>query len=78
MRVRRCSECGTHTMEERCPGCESVALSTVYMSHGDRTSWSRPIQIRRMLGFGLLNAAIGQRLADEIPAAVPGARLHHG
>lgn len=65
-------------MEDRCPSCESAALAAVTMSHGDRVPSSGSFQIRRMLGFGLLNAAIGQRLADELPAAVPGARAYHG
>jgi hypothetical protein len=64
-------------MDPRCPGCGSTALTPVSMSHGDREP-SRPIQVRRVLGFGLLNAAMGQRLAHELPAVVPGVRVHHG
>jgi hypothetical protein len=64
-------------MERRCRACGSTALAAVSMSHGDREP-PRPIQVRRLLGFGLLNAAMGQRLAHELPAVVPGVRVHHG
>jgi hypothetical protein len=62
-------------MEDRCSRCGSVALAAVAMAHGDRDPSPRGIEIRRVLGFGLLDAALGQRLADELPAAAPRSRL---
>jgi hypothetical protein len=75
MRVRRCSECGVHTMEDRCQGCGSTALAAVAMARGDRDPSPRGIEIRRVLGFGLLDAALGKRLADELPSAAPRPRV---
>jgi hypothetical protein len=62
-------------MEGRCARCGSLALTAVAMAHGDRDPSPRGIEIRRVLGFGLLDAALGRRLGDEIPAAAPKSRL---
>jgi hypothetical protein len=45
------------------------------MARGDRDPAPRAIEIRRILGFGLLDAALGQRLADELPGAAPRSRV---
>jgi hypothetical protein len=61
-------------MESRCRACGSTSLATVVMAHGDRDPSPRGIQVRRLLGFGVLDAPLGRRLANELPAAAPRAR----
>ena len=62
-------------METRCRACGSTSMTTVVMARGDRDPSPRGIQVRRLLGFGVLDAALGQRLANELPDAVPRARV---
>jgi hypothetical protein len=62
-------------MEDRCASCGSVALAAVAMAHGDRDPTPRGIEIRRVLGFGLLDAALGRRLGAELPGAAPRSRV---
>jgi hypothetical protein len=63
-------------MEECCGRCGSTALAPVSMAHGDRDPAPRAVGIRGVLGFGLLDAALGSRLADELPAVAPRFRVH--
>jgi hypothetical protein len=63
-------------MEAGCENCGCTTLTAVTMSHGDREP-SSPLELRRLLGFGLLNAATGRRLADQFPAMVPAGRSFH-
>lgn len=62
-------------MESRCRACGSASLVPVVMAGGDRDPSPRGIQVRRLLGFGVLDAALGQRLANELPGAAPRARV---
>jgi hypothetical protein len=62
-------------MEDGCGRCGSTALTPVSMAQGDRDPAPRAVGIRGVLGFGLLDAALGRRLADELPAVAPRFRI---